>query len=83
MIEESHSKQKKRNADFWSLLIHDDVQAKSAVVTQQLFDPSKWNMFRHLAYSPDLAPSDFHLFPDLIQIEFLVSKNMFIMNPSV
>jgi histone-lysine N-methyltransferase SETMAR len=24
-----------------------------------------WEVFEHLAYSPDLAPSDFHLFPNL------------------
>jgi len=24
-----------------------------------------WEVFGHLAYSPDLAPSDFHLFPTL------------------
>jgi histone-lysine N-methyltransferase SETMAR len=24
-----------------------------------------WEVFEHPAYSPDLAPSDFHLFPKL------------------
>jgi histone-lysine N-methyltransferase SETMAR len=33
-----------------------------------------WEVFEHPAYSPDLAPSDFHLFPKLK--EFLGGKRM-------
>jgi histone-lysine N-methyltransferase SETMAR len=33
-----------------------------------------WEVFEHPAYSPDLAPSDFHLFPKLK--EFLGGKYM-------
>ena len=28
-------------------------------------DSFKWEIFPHPPYSPDLAPSDFHLFPQL------------------
>jgi histone-lysine N-methyltransferase SETMAR len=31
-----------------------------------------WEVLEHPAYSPDLAPSDFHLFPNLK--EFLVGR---------
>jgi histone-lysine N-methyltransferase SETMAR len=33
-----------------------------------------WEVFEHPAYSPDLAPSDFHLFPKLK--EFLGGKRV-------
>ncbi len=32
---------------------------------QALLNQSKWDVFHHLAYSPDLAPSDYHLIPHL------------------
>jgi len=31
----------------------------------QLFQHFRWTILEHLPYSPDLAPSDFHLFPAL------------------
>ena len=36
-----------------------------AHVTQDLLASFKWDLFPHPPYSPDLAPSDFHLFPAL------------------
>ncbi|UYV77404.1 hypothetical protein LAZ67_15000883 [Cordylochernes scorpioides] len=33
--------------------------------TQTLLENFKWEIFTHPPYSPDLAPSDFHLFPAL------------------
>ncbi|GBM91193.1 hypothetical protein AVEN_184529-1 [Araneus ventricosus] len=46
-------------------LIHDNARPHSAVVTQHLLKQFKWSMSDHQAYSPDLATSDFHLFPEL------------------
>ncbi|UYV77126.1 RPL19 [Cordylochernes scorpioides] len=36
-----------------------------ARTTQTLLENFKWEIFTHPPYSPDLAPSDFHLFPAL------------------
>ncbi|GBM87350.1 hypothetical protein AVEN_181532-1 [Araneus ventricosus] len=44
------------------VLIRDNSHPQTAVVIQQLLAQFKWD---HPAYSPDLATSDFHLFPKL------------------
>ena len=48
-------------------LIHDNARPHSARQTQQLREEFRWDVFGHPPYSPDLAPSDFHLFPQLKQ----------------
>ena len=47
------------------ILIHDNVCLCNAAVTQQLLEQFNWNMFNHLAYSPDLVPNDFYVFSEL------------------
>ena len=47
------------------VLIHDNACPHSAAATQQILKQFKWDVFDHPPYSPDLAPSDFHLFPEL------------------
>lgn len=47
------------------LLFHDNARPHSAKVTTDLLTAFKWDVFSHPAYSPDLAPSDFFLFPML------------------
>ncbi|GBM87562.1 hypothetical protein AVEN_211816-1, partial [Araneus ventricosus] len=47
------------------VLIHDNDRPHNAVVTQQLLEQFKWDVLDHPKYSPDLATSDFHLFPKL------------------
>ncbi|GBM25548.1 hypothetical protein AVEN_272544-1 [Araneus ventricosus] len=47
------------------VLIHDNDRPHIAVVTQQLLEQFKWEVSDHPAYSPDLATSDFHPFPEL------------------
>ncbi|GBM97985.1 hypothetical protein AVEN_244077-1 [Araneus ventricosus] len=47
------------------VLIHDNARPHKVVATQQLLEQFKWNVSDHLAYSPDLATSDFLLFPEL------------------
>ncbi|GBN14515.1 hypothetical protein AVEN_13738-1 [Araneus ventricosus] len=50
---------------FGFVLIHDNARRHSAVVTQQLLEQLKWDVSDHPAFNPDLATSDFHLFPEL------------------
>ncbi|UYV63884.1 hypothetical protein LAZ67_2005884 [Cordylochernes scorpioides] len=45
------------------LLVHDNARPHAARTTQTLLENLKWEIFTHPPYSPDLAPSDFHLFP--------------------
>ncbi|UYV66314.1 hypothetical protein LAZ67_4001298 [Cordylochernes scorpioides] len=47
------------------LLVHDNARPHAARTTQTLLENFKWKIFTHPTYSPDLAPSDFHLFPAL------------------
>ncbi|GBN91310.1 hypothetical protein AVEN_181444-1 [Araneus ventricosus] len=54
----------KSHSDFWSSP-HSWQCPHSAVITQQLLEQFKWDVFENPAYRPDLATSDFHLFPEL------------------
>ncbi|GBL93381.1 hypothetical protein AVEN_219498-1 [Araneus ventricosus] len=47
------------------VLIHDSAFPHSAVVTQQLLEQFIWDMSDYPKYRPDIATSDFHLFPEL------------------
>jgi transposase len=42
-------------------LLHDNVPPHAAR-TQALLEHFNWELFDHPPYSPDLAPSDYHLF---------------------
>jgi len=44
------------------LLLHDNARPHSAAQTQELITAFKWEQMDHPPYSPDLAPSDYHLF---------------------
>lgn len=48
---------------FKILFLHDNARHHTANRTQELLNSFKWEVFPHPPYSPDLAPSDFHLFP--------------------
>jgi len=43
-------------------LLHDNARPHSAHVTTALLEKFKWDILDYPPYSPDLAPSDFHLF---------------------
>ena len=44
------------------VMIHDNTRLHTAAATQNLITTFGWEQFDHPPYSPDLAPSDFHLF---------------------
>jgi len=44
------------------VMIHDNARPNTASVMQKLITTFCWEQFDHPPYSPDLAPSDFHLF---------------------
>jgi hypothetical protein len=44
------------------VLLHDNRCPYTAARTQALLEHLNWELFDHHTYSPDLAPSDYHLF---------------------
>ncbi|UYV72930.1 hypothetical protein LAZ67_10001205, partial [Cordylochernes scorpioides] len=47
------------------LLVHDNARPHTARTTHTLLENFKWEISTHPPYSPELTPSDFHLFPAL------------------
>jgi hypothetical protein len=47
------------------MLLHDNARPHAAARTQAMLQECVWEVFEHPAYSPDFAPSEFHLFPRL------------------
>ncbi|XP_023711572.1 histone-lysine N-methyltransferase SETMAR, partial [Cryptotermes secundus] len=45
-----------------TLFLHDNTRPHTARWTVSLLQEFSWEVFNHQPYSPDLAPSDFHLF---------------------
>jgi transposase len=44
------------------VLLHENARPHTAVCTNALIKFFSWEIFDHPPYSPDLAPSDYHLF---------------------
>jgi histone-lysine N-methyltransferase SETMAR len=44
------------------VFLHDNARPHTARWTASLLQEFGWEVFNHPPYSPDLAPSDFHLF---------------------
>jgi len=49
------------------VLLHDNARPHTAPRTAQLLQQFRWEVFDNPPYSPDLAPSDYHLFMHLKQ----------------
>jgi histone-lysine N-methyltransferase SETMAR len=49
----------------WQLLYHDNARPHTARETQEKIQELQWKLLAHPPYSPDLAPSAFHLFGPL------------------
>jgi transposase len=47
---------------FGVVLLHDNAYPHTAVCIRALLEHLNWELFDHPPYSPDLAPSDCHLF---------------------
>jgi histone-lysine N-methyltransferase SETMAR len=43
-------------------MLHDNADPHTTAAMQDLIATSGWEQFSHPPYSPDLAPSDFHMF---------------------
>jgi len=44
------------------ILLHDNAPSHTAKLVKETIEAFGWEIFSHAAYSPDLAPSDYHLF---------------------
>jgi histone-lysine N-methyltransferase SETMAR len=44
------------------VMLHDNALQHTATATQDLIATLGWEQFDHPLYSPDLVPSDFHVF---------------------
>jgi len=44
---------------------HDNARSHTSLITRQKLLQHGWDVLSHPSYSPDLAPSDFHLFRSL------------------
>jgi len=49
----------------WVLFLHDNASAHRALATQKKLSYLGFQCLHHPPFSPDLAPSDYHLFPGL------------------
>ena len=47
------------------VLLHDNATPHTSVKTVEWLQKYNWEVLEHPAYSPDLAPSDYHLFGPL------------------
>jgi len=48
------------------VLLHDNAQTDTAARTNALIKLFNWKIFDHPPYSPDMAPSDYHLFTKMV-----------------
>jgi len=44
------------------ILLHDNAPSHTAKLVKETIEAFGWEIFSHATYSPDLAPSDYHLF---------------------
>ena len=58
-------KKRKHLLEAGPVLLHDNATSHKFTQVTSLIDLYGWETLRHPAYSPDLSPSDFDLFPKL------------------
>jgi histone-lysine N-methyltransferase SETMAR len=51
------------------ILLHDNAPSHTAATVKETIEGFQWESLPHPAYSPDLAPSDYHLFSSLERAE--------------
>jgi transposase len=44
------------------VFLHANARPHTPAITRELLEQFNWELFDHPPYSPDLAPSDYHLF---------------------
>jgi len=47
------------------ILLHDNAPSHTANLVKETIEAFGWGILSHAAYSPDLAPSDYHLFASM------------------
>jgi hypothetical protein len=55
-------------------MLHDNARPRTAAARQDLIATFRWEQFDYPSYSPDLAPSDFHVF---LHLKTLLSGRRF------
>jgi len=60
---EKRSKYQKRQ--YKMILLHDNAPSHTAKLVKEMIEAFDWEILSHAAYSPDLAPSDYHLFASM------------------
>ena len=63
---------KRRKSQSSVIFLQDNARPHTAALTRETLEQLKWTVLPHPPYSPDLAPSDYHLFGPLK--EFLGGK---------
>ena len=64
-LKENFKEKRREKITKWVLFLHDNVPAHWALATQKKLAYLSFQCLDHPPYSPDLAPSDYHLFPGL------------------
>jgi len=47
------------------ILLHDNASSHTAKLIKETIEAFGWEILSHAAYSPDLAPFDYHLFASM------------------
>ena len=67
--------EKRPNRQHGVLLLHDNARPHIADMTKEAIQTHGWEVLPHPSYSPDLAPTDFHLFQSLSNAMHGISFN--------
>ena len=69
MIDLNHASQEKRpdyrRRQHKVIFLHDNAPSHTAKRVKETIETFSWEILVHAAYSPDLTPSDYHLFASL------------------